>query len=122
MQSALFSFTNTMRPFPSVLLLARGRYQSGPVSKEPHQPFQILCNRRQVKLSAYELDPSAPLLLLWHRPEVFEELPLRHGASERAVHCGVGHVAVSHAGDDDFAFNMLAPPVAVDGDGDGLKH
>jgi hypothetical protein len=43
-------------------------------------------------------------------------------SSERAVHCGVGHVAVSHAGDDDFSFNMLAPPVAVDGDGDGLKH
>jgi hypothetical protein len=49
--------------------------------------------------------------------EIVQELPLRHRASEWAIDCGVGHVAVSHAGDHDLAPDVFTPPAAVDGDG-----
>jgi len=44
------------------------------------------------------LDSSTSLILaLRHGLEVLEELPQRGGASERAVHCGVGHFAEGDA-------------------------
>ena len=48
--------------------------------------------------------------------ELVEELPLRHGASKRAVDGGVGHFAGGDAGDGDFALDVLTPPAAVDSD------
>jgi hypothetical protein len=46
LQASFFSFTDTVVSlFPAILLLVRGLYQLRAVSKEPHQPFQILCHR-----------------------------------------------------------------------------
>ena len=58
MQAALFSFTDTLVSLFFGSVLVRDRHQLRPGRKEPHQPFQILCHRRQVKLFAYELDPA----------------------------------------------------------------
>jgi hypothetical protein len=56
---ALFFFhRHSSFAVPPILLLVRGRYQLRAITEEPHQPFQILCRRCQVKLFAYELDPA----------------------------------------------------------------
>ena len=67
--------------------------------------------------------PSSRLLLLdWHGLELIEELPLRHDTGEGVIDGSVGHLVVCHAGDDDIALDVFAPPAAVDGDGGGGSY
>ena len=56
----------------------------------------------------------ASLLALCDGPEVLKKLPLRQRAGEGLVQRDVGHLADGDAGDADFAFDLLAPPAAVD--------
>ena len=41
---------------------------------------------------------------------------MRQGASDALVHCDVAHFAGSNSGHGDLNLNLLAPPLAFDGD------